>query len=253
MNRIIFLLGLSLLLGLGACDSENAPNCLQTTGDIVQRSLELPAFNRVTVFDGVSAVIKQGDRVSVVLEAGENLIDDIDIVVTDGRLEVTDSNGCNLLRSYGTTKIYITHPNLAEIRSSTGWPIISDGPLNYPFLALYSESYTVPEADNTSGSFDLELDNDRVSITSNGVASFKLRGRTGRLGITIAAGDARVNAQQLEADIVSFDHRGSNDLLVFPLLLLEGRLRGTGDVQVFNRPTQENVTQLYKGKLVYMD
>ena len=147
----------------------------------------------------------------------------------------------------------MTAPDLNEIRSSTGWPIESDGVLEYPEMSLFSESFLDPEALTTDGSFDLELNTQNLNVVVNGIAYFKLRGNTENLNLIVAAGDSRVEAEQLIAQSVTLDHRGSNDLLIQPLQSLKGVIRGTGNVLSYFRPPVVEVDILYKGRLEYKD
>ena len=247
IKSTVYLLVFVVIMG---CDSENAIDCFQKTGSIISSEISLESFSKITVFDGISLEISQGDTQKVTIETGENLLNDIDFSVEDGRLSITNNNGCNLLRSYGTTKVFITAPAISEIRSSTGLPIVSKGILKYGSLSLLSESFGVPEADTTSGSFILEIENTQVSIVSNGVAYFELKGTTSKLNINIASGDSRVDAHLLEADEVSVNHRGSNDLLVNPKNKISGTISSTGDVLSYGNPNTIEVQELFKGKLI---
>jgi hypothetical protein len=125
--------------------------------------------------------------------------------------------------------------------------------LGYQDLTLVSESFNNPESETTDGEFDLLLDTYAVTIVANGITYFKLKGETQFLGITIAAGDSRVEAEELIAQFVDIDHRGSNDLIVNPQQLIKGDIRGTGDVISLNQPSLVQVEELYKGRLIFKD
>ncbi|MEP0301769.1 MAG: DUF2807 domain-containing protein, partial [Maribacter dokdonensis] len=92
-----------------------------------------------------------------------------------------------------------------------------------------------------------------LSLTVNGIAYFKLKGTAESMSITIAAGDSRIEAETLIADRVTINHRGSNDILVNPQESLTGVLRGTGDVQSYNRPATVEVEELYNGRLIFVE
>jgi len=62
-----------------------------------------------------------------------------------------------------------------------------------------------------------------------------------------------VEAENLVAQNVTLDHRGSNDILVNPQQSLRGVIRGTGDVVSVNRPALVDVEVLYKGQLIFRD
>ena len=251
-SRVLLVLSGILLFSFISCDSENASDCFQETGAIVKEEVNVDAFSAITVFENVALVIKQGDTQKVEIETGENLRNEVDAVVEDGNLLLTDTNDCNYVRDYGTTVVYVTTPNLTSIRSSTGFPITSDGVLSFDSLNLLSESFTNPEAETTDGEFTLELNVTSLSITSNGISYFKLKGTAESFNISIAAGDSRIEAEELIAERVNLNHRGSNDLLVNPQASLTGVLRGTGDVQSFNRPEIVAVEELYNGRLIFV-
>ena len=260
IKKIVWLIrsGISiLLLGsiilLSSCNGENVPDCFQNEGDLIREEVTVPFFDRITVFEGVEMIVSFGTEQRVEIETGEFLRKEVSAQVEERRLILRDDNGCNLFRDYNVTKIYVTTPDLTEIRSSTGFPIRSNGPLPFSDVRLISESFINPETETTDGSFDLEFNSQSVRIVVNGIAYFKLRGTTENLNIQIAAGDSRIEAEDLSAQNVTVDHRGSNDIRINPQLLLQGVIRGTGDVVSFNRPETIDMDVLYRGQLIFID
>ncbi len=232
---------------------ENAPDCLQGAGETVQEAVSVPAFTDITVFENIRLVLRQGPEQQVLIETGKNLRPEVTAEVQDGVLVLRDANNCNLFRRYGQTVIRVTTPELRTLRSSTGWPVTGEGVLAFEDLRLVSESFSNPDAGTTDGSFELELNTGRVQIVANNIANFRLSVQTGELSITIAAGDSRVEARDLRAGAVQIDHRGSNDLEVYPLQRISGRIRGYGDVFSYNRPAEVTVEELYRGRLLFVD
>lgn len=244
---------LFILIFLSSCNSENAPDCLQNAGETIKIQVDVSDFTNITVFENLNLVLIQGDEQAVEIESGEFLIDEISVEVEGNRLILRNENGCNLFRDYGLSTVYVTSPNIEEVRSSTGLTITSQGTLNYPNLRLISESFNVPEAETTSGTFDLEVDNESVSVVVNGISYYNLRGTTQNLTVTIAAGDTRVEADGLMAENISLNHRGSNDILVDPQQQISGIIRGYGDVICVNRPPEVDVEETFEGRLIFRD
>ncbi len=238
---------------LTGCNGENVPDCFQNAGDITREEVVLPSFRKITVFEGIQLVLSSGPEQRVAIETGEFLRKEVTARVEGDRLILRNENNCNLFREYGITRVFVTTPDIDEVRSSTGWPVSSDGVLDFPNLALISESFNNPETETTDGSFDLELDVQQVSLVANGIAYFRLRGAAARFNATIAAGDSRIEAEALTAQEVVLNHRGSNDILVNPQTGLSGVIRGTGDVLSYNRPDTVSVEILYKGRLIFID
>lgn len=241
----------AILLSAG-CSGDNAPDCLQTSGKTIREEIALSGFTKITVFERVELILLPGSTQKVEVETGENLRNEVSASVEGDRLILRNTNNCNLFRAYGKTKFFVTAPALEEVRSSTGLPIRSEGMLELNTIRLISESFNDPEAETTDGSFDLSLDAEQLSIVANGIAYFSIEGRTERFGVTIAAGDSRVEAQNLDAQEVTLNHRGSNDILVRPQASLKGVIRGTGDVLSYRRPPDVDVEILYKGKLIFV-
>jgi hypothetical protein len=246
-----FLLAISLILI--SCNGDNVPDCFQNAGDLVRRPIEVSDFSKITVFENLNMVVKQDDAYSVEVETGEYLFNEVSAVVEDGRLVLRNENGCNFVRDYGLTTIYVTAPNLTEIRSSTGLLISSDGVLNYPNLNLLAESFVNPETETTDGSFDMHLIATNVRIVVNGIAYFKLRGETENLTVSVAAGDSRIEAENLVSENVNVNHRGSNDVFVNPQQRLSGVIRGTGNVISVNTPPEVDVEEIFNGRLIFQD
>ncbi|MEM1337447.1 MAG: head GIN domain-containing protein [Bacteroidota bacterium] len=238
---------------LFSCNSENAPDCFQNAGDLTRREVEVPSFLNITVFERLNLVLISGEEQKVEIESGAFLLNEISATVEGDRLVLRNENGCNLFREYGLSTVYVTAPNINEIRSSTGLLISSEGVLNYPNLRLISESFIVSDSETTSGSFDLQLTSDTVEIVVNGIAYFRLQGSTESLSVNVAAGDSRVEAEGLEATAVMVNHRGTNDILVQPLERISGVIRGYGDVISINRPETVAVEETFEGRLLFRD
>jgi len=256
-NVVLSVVGKSIILVcvvfVFSCNTENAPDCFQNAGDLVRVEVQLPPFTTITVFERVALVLREGPEQRVEIETGEFLLNEVTAEVEGNRLVVRNENNCNLFRDFELTTIYVTSPNITEIRSSTGLPISSDGVLNYPSLRLLSESFTSDETDTTSGSFDLQVNTQNVTIATNGIAFFTLSGATENLGITVAAGDSRIELERLVAQQVNLNHRGSNDILINPQESLRGVIRGNGNVISFNRPSEIEVEELFNGRLIFRD
>ena len=253
LKRGSIILMLGLLFALLGCNTENAPDCFKNAGELIREEITVTDFTRIIVYENVGLVLKHGTETKVEVETGKFLRDEVTAVVEDGRLILRNENSCNFTREYAITKFYVTAPNISEIRSSTGMDITSDGVLNYSSLSLISESFLEPEADFTSGLFNLEIENNRVNIVSNGLAFFRLKGSTSTFNVSFAAGDSRLDAVDFIAENINVNHRSSNDMLINPQQSLSGEIRATGDVVSFNRPVSVNVEELYKGRLIFKE
>ena len=247
MKKLIYILAVIILL---ACNSENAGDCFQTEGTIIQQEVAITPFENILVNRDIELIVKDGPDYEVVIETGENLINDVEAIVVGDELQLTDNNTCNYVREYGITKVFVTAPNINVIRSSTQYDISSDGILTYQNLSLFSEDFIVPDT-FTMGDFRLTINNSFTRVVTNNLSSIYISGQTETLNIKFASGAGRFHGEALIAQNVHVYHRGSNDIFVNPQQSLSGELRGTGDLISLNNPPTVEVEQFYIGELIF--
>jgi len=247
MKKVIAVLGFLILL---TCDSEKANDCIQTSGPIIQQEFQVETFTKILVNRGIELILKQEDDFEVIVEVGENLLNDISINVIEEQLVLTDNNNCNYFRDYESTKVYVSAPNITEIRSSTQYDISSYGALNYSNLELFSDDFFAPDS-YTIGDFRLIVSCEELRILTNNLSSQYISGTTNKLNINFASGAGRFEGGNLVAQEVFVNHRGSNDMIVNPQQSLTGILRGTGNLISVNEPPIVDVERLYTGQLIF--
>lgn len=239
-----------ILILLFSCNSENAGDCFQSTGSMVQQEVTVSGFDKILVNRDIELIIKEGAEQKVVIETGKNLLNDVEAVVDEGKLILTDNNSCNYVRDYGITKVYVTAPNITEIRSSTQCDVRSDGVLTYPSITILAEDYSAPDT-FISGNFRLEIDNRSFYAVFNNLSNCFISGKTTNLNITLASGTSRFESQNLIAQNVVFWNRSSNDIIVNPQQSLTGKILGTGNVISVTHPPLVDVQEVYIGRLFF--
>jgi len=234
-----------------SCDSENGLDCFQKTGTIIQSEVEIADFSRIIVWEGVQLFIQKGEVRKVIIETGENLLNDIEVTVQDGQLSLKNNNECNYIRDYDVTKIYVTTPHLTEIRNSSSLEVRSIGVLQFPSLTLLSEDYGAEDLYHIDGDFNLNLDVDEIQISSNGFSSFVLSGAAERAVFGFYASNTRLDASELIAQEVQLFHRSSNVMIVNPQQAIRGEIVSIGDVISVHQPPIVEVEELYEGRLIF--
>lgn len=231
---------------------ERPMDCIEAEGQRILREVPVSPFTRLEVYRGIGVEITQGPEYKVFIEAGENLINNVQVAQDGNRLMLRDASQCNWTREYGTAILKITAPNIEEIYSKTEQDIRSNGILTYPTLRLFAlDEDADGESGAGTGDFFIEVQNNQVVVQSNNVARFYLGGQTQQAQYLIWAGDSRVEAPQLVADEVVIFHRGSNDLLVHPIQKISGKIVSTGNVRLTHVPALVAVETTYQGQLLY--
>ena len=233
-----------------SCDSENAWNCFQDTGKIVQIPVETDFFEKITVFQRTQLIVQQGDEQKVVLESGDNLINDIDIIVEDGTLIIDNKNACNLTREYGITKVRVITDTLTEIRNASGLTVQSEGILSFPLLTLRSEDLMEEDQFRKDGDFEMQLDCKELIIETNGKSNFFLDGIADDVTINFLDGDNRCECRELQIQNASIFHRGTNDIFIAPEQSVSGELRSAGNLVITGQTPVIDVQAFYTGQVI---
>ncbi len=249
MKQYIYII---ILVLLTACSSENATDCFQTSGKRILKEISVLDFSEILVNKDINLTIEQSDDYKVIVETGENLLNEVEVKVVGEQLQLTDKNSCNLIRDYGITKVYVTAPNITKIRSSSQFDITSNGTLNFSNLTLLSDDFQDDDL-FAVGDFRINFIGDNLYIVSNKISSFYISGELENLNITFAAGAGRFEGADLIAQNVNIFHRGSNDIVVNPQESLSGELRSTGNIISVNEPPTVDVQQYYTGQLVFQN
>ena len=241
---------ITIVVLLFSCNSENAGDCFQTAGNIIQQELALDTFDKILVNRDVELIVKEGSTQKVIIETGKNLLNDVEVIVVDSKLILSDNNSCNYVRDYGITKVYVTSPNITEIRSSTQYEVSSDGVLAYPSLTILSEDYNAPDS-FTVGNFRLDIDTASFNVVFNNLSNAYITGKTNNLNVTYASGTSKFEGRNLIAQNVYIWNRSSGDMIINPIQQITGKISGTGNVICVNRPPIVEVEEQYKGRLIF--
>ena len=248
MKNVIYILVLVLVF---SCDSDNASDCLQTEGSIVQTEFEVTTFNSIQIEDDVTLIIKQSDTQKVMVETGENLLSDVSVKVVGQKLIIQDNNGCNILRDYGVTKVYVDTPNLIEIRNASSKEVRSEGVLNFPILTLTSNSTGNIDGVIKSGDFYLNIVCNDFRVAANGQSVFYISGNTNKARINFADEWPKFEGENFIINDLRILQRSGAKMIVNPVEKITGEIRGTGDVISVNEPPIVAVEEFFTGKLIF--
>lgn len=248
MKKIFFLFALLIVSG---CDSEDAPTCIKEAGKIFSEEVSVTPFEEIIVYERVKLFIQQGEKHQVIIETGENLINEVSVNVVNNRLSIRNENACNLFREYEITKVYVTTPNLNWLQNSSGSAIESIGTLKYQNLYLISENQARDLSIHTDGDFILNLEVENLRITNDNYSNYFLKGKAENFNVFFAAGDARLEAGELLVQKYDIFHRGTNKMIINPQISLRGDIYSNGDVISRNKPPVVDVTEHYLGKLIF--
>ncbi|MGK7390480.1 MAG: head GIN domain-containing protein [Candidatus Cyclobacteriaceae bacterium M2_1C_046] len=234
----LLIIVLSSFLG---CSDESA--CLNTAGDNVSYMLTLPAFEKIELNDDIRVKLVQSNDTLITVTTNENLKSDLSLEVIDRMLVIKDYNSCSWIRNHTQTTVTVSHPNLSGIDHLGSNLVFSSDTLYYPNLKLYAK--------NAPGDFNLILNNNKTVISTDDLNNITLSGKSRELFVGIYAGDGRIDAVNLIVNRAGFFQRGSNDIMVYPVDELKGKIIGHGNVIYYNKPGLIEVEDTGNGELIF--
>lgn len=250
MKKLFFVCLVFLLL---SCDSENGWDCVQAAGSKVSKEYLVSDFTKIRIEDDVTLYLKQGDSTKIILETGENLLSDISVNVEGETLVVKDHNNCNLVRDYGITKVFVTTPNITEIRNSSAYDVIGEGVLQFPRLTLVSNSSVGPETIRKGGDFYLNIICNEFRVNANGQSVFYITGNSEKANLSFADEMPRFEGKDFLINELTVFQRSANKMIVNPQQSIIGKIVATGDIISYNRPPLVDVKELFTGRLLFED
>jgi hypothetical protein len=227
MKNLKHLMLIALCLAITACTDGQIRRTVTGNHDVVKKERTTDSFTGIRVSTGIDVYLKQGDMISVVLEADENLHEYIMTEVKNGILNIyTDAN----IRDAERKRVYVTMKEITSLRSTSAGDIFGETPVRTDNLKLSASS---------AGDIKLEVyaDNVEAGISSSG--DITLTGEAETLNANLSsAGDLNAyNFKVREAD-VSASSAGDADIYVTEKLI--ARASSAGDIN-------------YKGDPKYID
>lgn len=115
------LIGIVLVLLMG-CDSDKGLNCFQTAGPIIQETVAVSPFTKINVEERVQLLIGYGPEQKVVIETGENLINDIEVTVKMGSSLSLTTTAVTWCATMELPRLLLRRPQLLKSATARGCP-----------------------------------------------------------------------------------------------------------------------------------
>jgi hypothetical protein len=203
------------------------------------RELEVGSFDAVRVGNQGNLYIESGERVSLRIEAEENLLDYLDTRVSGATLIFETRRNSNL-RNTMPINYYLTVPNdllnAIEVQSS--------GDVNGP--ALFADQFEIRV--NSSGDVHLQgLQVERLRVTINSSGDVIINGGSVDHQTVNINSSGNYEAQGLESQAADINLTSSGDASVTVLETLQANLKSSGNLQYYGDP-QTDINETSSGR-----
>jgi hypothetical protein len=218
------------LLVLAACNKENAPDCLQSAGDMTTETRLLPAFNIVEIRDYIQVELYDSTETFAQITAPENLLPEIIIQQENGELVISNQNSCNWVRSFkNRIVVRLYAPEFRHITQRGTGDITA-------INTLTCNSFTL-ENRHAAGTIQLKVIVDSLAIlTHTGVADVTVSGVASHAEY-FNQGYGWIDARDVEAQNVFVNNSSINNVYVNSTGYLYGAIYFSGNIYYGGHPT----------------
>jgi hypothetical protein len=216
-----------IILAVSSCVNGQFWKSVEGHGHVVSKERKTDSFTGLKVSSGIDVYLKQGDNVTVTVEADENLHEYILTEVRGGVLNVYSEYN---IRDAERKKVYVTMKEINSVKTTSAGDVIGETPINAERLELTASS---------AGDIKLETHAKNIDIDISSSGDISLSGETDMLKADLSsAGDLKAyDLKAREAD-VSVSSAGDADVNVSERI--SARASSAGDIN-------------YKGDPKYVD
>ncbi len=254
MNKIISILLLAtLFISFSACKK------IVATGPTVTETRNVDYFSQVYSYIPGDVYIKIGTSQDIIIEGQQNIIDEIETGVENGKLFIRNKNN-HPIKDWGNLKVYITVTvcNGISLRGSGNISTQSDlNATNIDLSLTGSGNLQIQGIESTNtyisltGSGNIELDNLKTyntesELTGSGHVNIKAQ-KTEKQKVKIT-GSGDFNARHLESQTADINITGSGNATVWATQTLNANIAGSGSITYYGTPAV-NISITGTGKI----
>lgn len=203
MKNLKLITAAVLCLGITACVNGQFRKTVYGDKNVVSKERPAGSFTGVRVSSGIDVYLTQGDKMSIKVEADENLHEYIITEVEGGNLKVyTDAN----IRSAERKRVYVTMKEISSLSTSSAGDLYGESPVKAEDLRLSASS---------AGDMKLEVYAKNIEIDISSSGDITLTGEAEKIDATLSsAGDLNAYDLKVKEAEVNVSSAGDGDIYV---------------------------------------
>jgi hypothetical protein len=229
MRNLKYFIPIFLCLAITACADGQFRKSVYGNRNVVKKERTAGSFTSAKVSTGIDLYLSQGDKMSITVEADENIQDYIITEIKGDVLYIRQENDINI-REAERKRVYVTMKDITSLSTSSAGDIVGETPIKADDLELNASS---------AGDIKLEVYTKTIKLDGSSSGDITLNGETDMLEAELSsAGD--LNAYNLKTKEADISVSSAGDADVFVTEKLTARASSAGDIN-------------YKGDPKYID
>lgn len=246
MNKIINILLIAIIgLTFFSC-KKNVGDCFKSTGSIITEIRTSKDFHLIYLNDNVNLVLTQDSTNSVIVEAGENIINSIKTEFENGHLNIKNISSCNWVRSYAKDiTVYVSVNYLDSLKYKSSGNISCTN-------TIKNDSISV-DVWGGAGTIELFLDMKIAKLNLHyGTADMIFHGSS-YVTYIYAASYGPFHCADFYSNNVYINNRGTNNCYVRASKVLEATIENIGNIYYYGNPETVSANISGEGELIKME
>jgi hypothetical protein len=240
MKKIAFL-SIVTLLSLSSCILDGWDQSLSGKGKVVEEIRDLDGFTGVKVNSGIDVYLSQGSTFEVKVVADENLHEVI-LTELEGKMLIVKTERVNI-RSAKSKKVYVTLPELTELKISSAGDIVGQTQFSCEDLRISVSS---------AGDLSIEVKAKQIDLDISSSGDVDIAGIVDELNVNLSsAGD--LNAFDLIAGKVDVDVSSAGDARVYATEEISMNVSSAGNVSYMRDARVVHSQSSSAGKISHRD
>ncbi len=227
-----------IALLFSSCNSNiNLSNNIKGSGIVITTTRDVSKFDKIILNDGLDCEVIQSDKISVIVEADDNLQDGIKTTVENGTLEIESIyNNYNKVKS---KKVIVSMPIITSLTSKSGSHLFTKDMIKSNNIFLKSSS---------GSKIDINIESEKINCESSSGSSIDIEGKAMFLETESSSGST-INAKRLfvnEADARSFS---GSSTTINPILSLKAHASSGSSINYERRPKTISIKESSGGSV----
>ncbi len=219
-----------------SCSKEKTFDCVKSTGKTELESRYFENYSILYVEDDINVVLLQSTAGKIMLEGGGNVLPKIKVEQEGNRINISNSNKCNWVRSYDKSiTVYVGVDQVKEVIQQGYGKITGAEHLKTDTLGISNLTY---------GDTELSIDAIFLGFIAGDHSSILLKGSCVKLAGS-SAKNALVNTQDMHTSWCIFTNNSMLDAKIYSDSLVQIEIGGKGNTLCAGRP---NIVQYGNSK-----
>jgi hypothetical protein len=181
-------------------------------------------FTGIDVSSAIEVTLEQADKVEVIVEADDNLLNTIKTEVKNGKLVISNESYVTIRN--GTRRVTVKMPIIEDLEASSASSITNKNTLKGNQIFIKSSS---------AGSIKLDLEMDAITCKSSSGSSIELKGLAMQLD-TQASSGSTTKCFKLLANSIVADASSGSSIDVHPIVSLKAEASSGASIEYNSVP-----------------